>query len=513
VKIVCQAPIECSSDSIYPKEIAIIVAKSLMLSSALLLSSSALAQVAAAQETQIEFAAQSGESVDALQGSLDVRENRRDPESRMITLSYVRFPATSDNPGPPIVYLAGGPGGSGSGTARGRRFPLFMAMRQHGDIIAFDQRGTGGSTELPECTSSIQLNEAEALSDGDYDAAYRAAVVECRVTWRTQGIDITGYTTQESVHDLSALRQHLGAETMTLWGISYGSHLALAALNEIPEEIERVVIASAEGLDQTVKLPARTDAYIGRLQNAVNSQPAARAAYPDIAGLIRRVNARLDAEPMLVQIPQTDADPIPFLIQRRHAQQMGSSLISDPFFAALALALYSSLDQGDGALAAGVLARFQAMGFLTLGQPITLQAMPTAMDMASGISAGRLAEFERQRETALFGSQLNFPMPQIGGAWDDFDLGDDFRSGPTGGTPVLLLTGTLDGRTYPQGQAEAVAGLTNVTQVTIVNAGHNLFMSSPDVHGAIHQFMRGETVRTPVLSVDLPDLTANPFGG
>ena len=42
---------------------------------------------------------------------------------------------------------------------------------------------------------------------------------------------------------------------MTLWGISYGSHLALAALNEIPSEIDRIVIASAEGLDQTVKLP------------------------------------------------------------------------------------------------------------------------------------------------------------------------------------------------------------------------------------------------------------------
>ena len=487
--------------------------KSFLLSSALLLGSSAFAQVAAAQETEITFAPQSGESVDALQGSLDVPENRSDPESRMITLSYVRFPATSENPGPPIVYLAGGPGGSGSGTARGRRFSLFMAMRQHGDVIAFDQRGTGDSTELPECISSIQLNETEALSDVDYDTAFRSAAVECRATWRAQGVDIMGYTTQESVHDLSALRRHLGAETMTLWGISYGSHLALAALNEIPEEIERVVIASAEGLDQTVKLPARTDAYIDRLQNAVNSQPAARAAYPDIASLIRRVNARLEAEPMLVQIPQEESDPIPFLIQRRHAQQMGSSLISDPVFAALALALYASLDEGDGALAASVLARFQAMGFLSPGEPITLQAMPTAMDMASGISASRLAEFERQREAGLFGSQLNFPMPQINGAWDDFDLGEDFRSGPAGDTPVLLLTGTLDGRTYPQGQAEAVAGLSNVTQVTIVNSGHNLFMSSPEVHAAIHRFMRGETIETSVLSVDLPDLTANPFGG
>lgn len=486
--------------------------KPLILSSVLLLGTSLIAQSAAAEEIAIEFSPQSGEPVSALRGSLEVPEFRADPDSRMITLSYIRFPSTSDDPGAPIIYLAGGPGGSGSGTARGRRFPLFMAMRQHGDVIAFDQRGTGGSTALPDCTSSIRLNETEALSDADYDAAHRAAVIECRVTWRDQGIEIDGYTTQESVHDLSALREHLGAEAMTLWGISYGSHLAFAALNTIPDEIDRVVIASAEGLDQTVKLPARTDAYLERLQNAVNSQPAAQAAYPDIAVLIRRVNARLEAEPLLVQIPQSEGEPIPFLIQRRHAQQMGSALISDPHFAALTLAMYASLDQGDDGLVTGILARFQSMGFLTLGEPITLRAMPTAMDMASGISAGRLAAFEQQRETALFGSQLNFPMPQLNGAWDNFDLGDGFRIDPAGDTPVLLLTGTLDGRTYPQGQAEAVASLSNVTQVTILNAGHNLFMSSPDVHDVIHQFMQEETIETPVISVDLPDLTANPFG-
>lgn len=488
-------------------------AKSVFMSSALLIGSTALAQSASAQETPIEFAPREGDSVSALQGSLDVPEHRANPESRMITLSYVRFPTTSENPGPPIIYLAGGPGGSGSGTARGRRFPLFMAMRQHGDVIAFDQRGTGGSTELPDCTSSIRLEEAEALSDGEYETAYRAAVVECRQTWRAQGVEIDGYSTQESVHDLSALREHLGAETMTLWGISYGSHLALAALNEIPDEIDRIVIASAEGLDQTVKLPARTDAYLGRLQEAVNSQPAARAAYPDIAGLIQRVNARLEVEPLLVHVPQREGDPVPFLVQRRHAQQMGSALISDPGFAALALAMYASLDQGDDRMVTGVLARFQSMGFLALGEPITLRAMPTAMDLASGISATRLTEFEQQRESALFGSQLNFPMPHILGAWNNFDLGESFRTGPAGNTPVLLLTGTLDGRTYPQGQAEAVSGLSNVTQVTIQNAGHNLFMSSPDVHDVIHQFMRDETIEPSMLSVDLPDLTANPFGG
>src|SRR5215210_98310 len=91
------------------------------------------------------FENQKGEKVDAEFGTLVVPENRRDPQSNLIELAFVRFKSTSRTPGAPIVYLAGGPGGSGIGTATGSRFPLFMAMREVGDVVAFDQRGTGYS--------------------------------------------------------------------------------------------------------------------------------------------------------------------------------------------------------------------------------------------------------------------------------------------------------------------------------------------------------------------------------
>src|SRR5215210_9390367 len=70
-----------------------------------------------------------GEKIPAEFGTLFVPEKRSDPESNLIELAFVRFKSTAKNPGPPIVYLAGGPGGSGIGTARGSRFPLFMALR------------------------------------------------------------------------------------------------------------------------------------------------------------------------------------------------------------------------------------------------------------------------------------------------------------------------------------------------------------------------------------------------
>ena len=73
--------------------------------------------------------------------------------------------------------------------------------------------------------------------------------------------------------------------------------------------------------------------------------------------------------------------------------------------------------------------------------------------------------------------------------------------------PLKEPSGTLDGRTYQESQLEAVAGLDNLQTITVVNAGHNLFMTSPEVTAAIERFMRGEPVKSPQITIPLPDFT------
>ena len=85
----------------------------------------------------------------------------------MLTLRYIRFPATGTTDAATIVYLAGGPGGSGIGMARGSHFLLFMAMREFGDVIALDQPGTGSSNDLAECSSPHTVDDAIAISSAE----------------------------------------------------------------------------------------------------------------------------------------------------------------------------------------------------------------------------------------------------------------------------------------------------------------------------------------------------------
>ncbi len=443
------------------------------------------------EEEQVVFRPNDGEETDAFEGALQVPENRSHPNSRSIALRYVRFPSTDEKAGPPIVYLSGGPGGSGIATAKGRRFPLFMAMRRFGDVIALDQRGTGASDAPPECATSVVVPTTEPTTDAAFARLHRQSARECAAFWAAEGVDLAGYTTAESVADLDALRRHLGAEKMSLWGISYGSHLALAAMKDLPGRIDRVVIASVEGLDQTVKLPSRTDDYVARL--------GAAAGMDDLPALMRRVHARLDAEPQPINLRTRDGGTAPYLLQRRDMQMIASAMIADPERAFMLIQLYQAADAGAFDVIAQVLGRFARPG-----APISWRAMPLAMDRASGVSDARLARIRAEAKRSLLGDYLNFPMPHLVDELTDLDLGPDFRRDPQSDIPTLVLTGTLDGRTYPAGQVEATAGLSNAIHVRVEGAGHNLFMSSPDVQAVIEDFMAGKPVRTSAIKAARP---------
>jgi len=453
----------------------------------------------AAAEEKFVFETWSKQIAEGYKGSFEVPENRSDKDSRMIPIHYVRFPATGNKSGPPIVYLAGGPGGSGILTVN-YRFGMFMALREYGDVIALDQRGTGDSNIIPECSSSEVVPARTEISDEDFIGMHQNALRECVAFWEKEGINLAGYNTIENVHDLDALREHLGAEKVVLWGTSYGSHLALAALREIEEKIERVVISSVEGLDQTIKMPARTDSYFDRLQEAVNSQPAAKAAYPDIRALMVRVHAQLEKEPVLLHL-KSGAE---YLLQRRDMQELAGSFIADPKGAALLLGFYRTLDNGDTLSFDNVPSRFLLDRLVDPSKPISMGAMATAMDIASGMTSDRKAEIAVQAETSLLGTFLNFTY-HFDGMLPELDLGDDFRAKPVSAVPVMLLSGTLDGRTYVESQLEAVSELANVTAVTVKNAGHNLFMSSDEVQEAINRFMEDKPQFQNTITIDLPD--------
>jgi pimeloyl-ACP methyl ester carboxylesterase len=137
--------------------------------------------------------------------------------------------------------------------------------------------------------------------------------------------------------------------------------------------------------------------------------------------------------------------------------------------------------------------------------------MSIAMDLASGMSKEKRKLIKEQAKTSLLKDYLNFSY-HLTDVLPSIDLGEDFRRKPQSPVPTLLLSGTLDGRTYLKSQLEAVEGLTNLTAITINNAGHNLFMSSPtkasvDVEKAMKTFMRGKLIGSRSFTIAMPDFS------
>ncbi|WP_444893256.1 alpha/beta hydrolase [Microbulbifer sp. TRSA001] len=455
-------------------------------------------------EEAYTFTTWSKQTAEGYSGAIQVLEDRSKKNSRKISLHYIRFPATGEKVGPPIIYLAGGPGGSGI-MAVNYRFDMFMALREYGDVIALDQRGTGRSNDLPNCESKQIVPPLEATTDSQYIDYHRKALRECLDFWEANGVNLTAYNTLESARDLDDLRIHLGAEKMVLWGTSYGSHLSLAAIKEIEGTIDKLILSSVEGLAQTIKLPARTDYYLDRLQQAIDQQPNAKARYPDIKTLISRVHKKLELQPLKIQIPQRDGSKADYLLQRRDMQQIASAFIADPKSASLLLRFYRDLDQGKTLNFDKVPRRHFPSEFLQPGTPITLHPMSIAMDIASGITRERKSQVVAQAKQSLLQDYLNFSLHYDNMA-PHLDLGDKFRNKPTSNIPVLLLSGTLDGRTYLESQHEAISGFKNAIKVTVENAGHNLFMASPEIQNTINLYMEDKPITKTHIVAKLPDL-------
>lgn len=460
--------------------------RTLILIAALATAAIACAEPPVLRFEPLKFVGADGTEIAAERGELRVPENRSKPDSRTLTLSFVRFKATGAKPGAPIVYLAGGPGGSGIEAARGSRLPLFLALREFGDVIALDQRGTGlgsGDDAESDCDERYEIDFSKPLDRRGTVSALVPAFRSCLARLGKSGFDLAGYTTEESAADLEDLRRALGAEKLTLWGISYGTHLALATLKAFPTSVDRVILAGIEGLDDTLKLPSDQQELLATLAELARPQVA------DLLGTMREVLRQLEASPKTVTLthPLT-GESGPIVVGALDFQTVVADMLTGP-------ETFAGLPDFVTRVAAGdwtALALLAAPG--RLGEvPI---AMAVGMDCASGASAERRARIAAEARETVLGDAINLPFPELCDELGIRELGATFRAPVRSAVPALLISGTLDGRTRPR-QAEALLpGLPNAVHLVIDGAGHSdpLFLSSPKILESLQAFLRGEPV-------------------
>jgi pimeloyl-ACP methyl ester carboxylesterase len=417
-----------------------------------------------------------------------VRENRAKNSADSIQLSFIRFKSTNPNPGNPIVYLSGGPGGSGSGTAKGRRFELFMKLREVADVIAYDQRGTGMSNRLPGCPYTAEVPVQKPLNKEDYLEITLSNIQRCKTFWDSENVDLEAYNTTENAKDLEVLRKVLKQDKISLWGISYGSHLAFEYLRLFEDHIDKMVLASLEGPDETLRLPTKTDAFLDQLCERAKENYGHTPKYPDLKNKVRAVHNRLKKEPLFVKVYDDNLqEEITVAITDFDLQLAVTAFYyRDPGNSSKLPKLYSQMFEGDFSEVAqnvAVLKRY-------ISKPS--EPMSFAMDMHSGATDHKLKRIKKEMQTTTLGHGINFLLPELLEHLDYFDLPDSFYKLKENNVKTLLLSGTMDGRTYLSSAVELAKSFKNGEHLIIDNAGHNLYMESPVIGDAVVRFFQGE---------------------
>ncbi|WP_407552313.1 alpha/beta hydrolase [Streptomyces sp. Pv4-95] len=186
-------------------------------------------------------------------GRLAVPLDHSDPHGPQIRIAVSRVRATGTPAERRGVLLVnpGGPGGSGLPYAVTKRAKLPPSVQRAYDVIGFDPRGTGLSAPA-DCGPMGGLFDAPGADpvprDGHEEKAHldrlRRLADDCA---HTVGAALPHLSTEQTAHDMDALRAALGEPTIGFLGVSYGSYLGAAYAAAHPHRVGRMVLDSVVG--------------------------------------------------------------------------------------------------------------------------------------------------------------------------------------------------------------------------------------------------------------------------
>jgi pimeloyl-ACP methyl ester carboxylesterase len=256
-------------------------------------------------------------------GYLVVPENRDRLPSRAIRLAVGIFHPEGGAANPdPIIYLSGGPGASALETIRYQFEDFFAPVLETAqrDLIVFDQRGVGRSEPALDCPNlgelSLELLDGEMdgrqVSDEEAVALTIDALQACAANL-SQIADLAAYNSAFNAADVQDLRLALGYDvdstspSVNLWGVSYGTRLALTVMRDHPDGVRGVVLDSVYPPDVDLYLegPANFDRSLDLLLDNCAANPVCEENFPNLRAVFFDTVERLNVRPASSTITNT----------------------------------------------------------------------------------------------------------------------------------------------------------------------------------------------------------------
>jgi pimeloyl-ACP methyl ester carboxylesterase len=380
--------------------------------------------------------------------------------------------AVADNADAPkgvLVDLTGGPGQGGVAFVPRSRTRMRALLHDY-RLVMFDQRGTGeGALRCP----ALQ----RAMGTSDLTVAPPGSVEACA---RTLGPNRRFYSTADTVADLDALRTALGAQKLTLDGVSYGTFVAERYAIAHPDRVDKLVLDSvvpAAGLDGLEVDGMRETARVLRAVCRAQHCPGDPAA--DLAAVVR---ARHDG-------PELDDTLV--------ALSVGA-----PSFPGVLAALREARAGHPGRLErlVRVVRRAQRAPAQVLSQGLHAATLCADTRSPWGGAAAQLAGREAAlRRAAARTDPAPYDRATVVGngyaqlclRWPPTPAPPALRTGDLPPVPTLLLAGDRDLSTPLPWAREQAAHTPNGKLVVVAGAGHSVQSRAPGGAGrrAVQRFL------------------------
>lgn len=394
--------------------------------------------------------------------TLTVPEDPARPVGKKIGLHVAVLKARASQPATdPLFYIAGGPG-QASSEAFVMTSPAFDRVRSTRDIVLLDQRGTGRSNRL-DCP----VKPGEVLDTSDAGIAKGAA--DCL---KQLAGDPRFYTTSVAVQDLDAVRAALGYASIDLYGISYGTRVALQYLRVFPDRARSVVLDGVVPADLALGPDISLDAEraLKLIFTRCHADAACRQAFPDPAADFAALQAELKAHPAAVTLrdPLTGAPRNETLTWEKVAGAVRLMSYQSETASLLPLLIHQAAAARDYA-------------------PLMSTALIFTGEIESGFASGMAdavlctedAPFLTQdaahqaamQETYLGATTMDLLVKSCR-LWPRGVMAADFKQPVSSDRPVLLLSGEDDPVTPPANARRAAKTLSDSLSLVVPGQGH-----------------------------------------
>ncbi|WP_338766253.1 alpha/beta fold hydrolase [Bernardetia sp. ABR2-2B] len=444
--------------------------------------------------TDTVFVSESGKKIKAIMGRMQVKENRKNPNSELISISFIQLKSSTPTSENPLVYLEGGPGSSSTWQATYPEYlESWVELLEYSDVILLDQRGTGqGARRVTHIVSEDV--PSKIFVDEKLRQDYFNNVEENALNaFKERGVDLKGYTTLQNAADIEALRIALSYQKISLMGFSYGTHLAQTYMKYYGENVEKAILIGTEGLNHTKKTPLSMDMQFKKIALMAAQKKEVSEKVPNLLELHKIVIEKLNSNPVEMKIisPLT-RKPMKIELNGYALNMILRFDIGDasdiPIFPKL---LYDASQDNYDILKWFVQKR--------IGMFYGINGMSMMTDKASGATAYRNEKIKHELEESMFANIFKETESKNDKELN-IDLGDEFRSPFASDIPVLFLSGTLDFNTPPYQAEEVRWGFPNSEHIIIKNAGHEQIRRHPKANAAMVSFLKDEKIEDVDLS-------------